>query len=266
MIYYTHVGKRCTEKSVHLFFLSLMGQHNKSKEDGGLLMIDQAAITIDRIQNVRIRFVLPLNHIDDKMTKKTISAFTYGDRTYLSIIAHPYVTIEIIEKGDPSEVKLDKTIKLPKAYFFTFLRKLNLFIQQFQDPNLFYVDRNRFLVNNDLAKKYTMTHLSYNKSIQFIHAIVRGETEGEDRPGARVAINRVNNYTLLSYDELCWMYGSLSNIDFTSTTLELCRMAYEIKAPKSPETDNIRSERTEEEIETKIPQSAPIVPPNRIPF
>ena len=227
--------------------------------------MDKATIDLDKIRNIKLSFCLPIQtDQDQKYHYKLLQKTKWGEKEYLKITPKPYVILELTNKDNWRD-KYGNSIILTKPYFFSLLNKLKKFIYAYQIPELYqYSENGELLVNKPIAEANRLELLALNRILKMQHCVVKDE-EGSNTEyeGCCVFVNHPNNYTLLTYEEIIWLYETLSQINFHMLSLQLIQITLEGDKIPYEEWNQVETVK-EETIEASI-KSGPQYKGNTIP-
>lgn len=173
------------------------------------------------------------------------SKFNYMGNEYYKLKPNPFVTIDISKGADKKEGwSINQSVNFNRIKLFEFLKKLREFIYKYkQYKNLYYYENNELKLNRQIASDLMIDIISSNKHIRMYPCVVPGGEDDENvfYEGAIFAINTLDNYCYLTYDEMEYLYYELSHIDMNLLSINIIQL---IKQSES--TDSLE--------EIKIPQ------------
>lgn len=154
--------------------------------------------------------------------------FTYRDNRYFRIYPKPFVTFDIASKTDRKEGwNSNYQVNLNQRALFLFKRALRELITDFQKlKNLFYVyDTGELVVNQKLAEEHRKIIPTSSKTIILQACVIQNEENREDYyEGCFLAINRLDYFTYLTYEEMEVLYSVLSELRMTELSLHLLEL------------------------------------------
>lgn len=164
-------------------------------------------------------------------TYQAISAFNFGDTSYVKVSPKPSITMEIITRKDDKGSFYDNSFYIPGSMSFQFVQCLKRVLNGFQTRNLFYYDSSgKLCVNKTIANNSIYEFTTVGKKIKFMYSVVN-DTEtadvsvGTEYEGVAMILNDFANYVYLTYDELGSMYGTLKNLDITNAAMNAMILA-----------------------------------------
>ena len=186
-----------------------------------------------RLSDLKLKFAL--NVVNDPpspqeqlkfKSQDVVSKFKIGGNTYLRISPFPNVTFENIKTTKNSAWDPGNSISMTKSYLLIFIRKLKVFIQNFQIQNLYVYSSNHLVLNKELSSHLNILFPVGNKAIRVEYTVVTDNDNKEiEYEGALIKINNDLNFVLLTYDELFVLYDTLEKLDFESLSLQLINTA-----------------------------------------
>ena len=202
----------------------------------------RASIDLLKLSDLKIKFALTLvsDSVPNKQQNDTVSKFSIRGNTYLKINPFPTVTFENIKTTKNSAWDPNNSISMNKAYLLIFIRKLKVFIQNFQIPNLYVYSSNHLVLNKEVASQFDLSYPVANKAIRLEYTVVRDIDNNEvEYEGALIKINNDLNYVMLTYDELFALSDTLEKLDFESLSLQLINTAVAYNGMKASELSKI---------------------------
>ena len=144
---------------------------------------------------------------------------------------------------------------------FYFKNELKQLISKYYDPKipLYKIDeRNRLLINSELANQYTrMIRVHGNKVVKFIPCVV--ESEMKQYEGCAMYINNIQNVTYLTISEMCFLLSEMKKIDIVTLTLNSVQTYHLLELDELEEDELPKKEPVAEQPEEEIIDSKPII-------
>lgn len=234
-------------------------------------MIHKLSIDLfDVHKNLSVGFLLFLDYLDtDKVndkyrSKPIINKFIYNGNKYFKIVPRGFISLNISNTLD----KKEKISFNPSAFctmgaieLFYFKNELEQLISKYYDPKipLYKIDeRNRLLINSELANQYTrMIRVHGNKVVKFIPCVV--ESEMEQYEGCAMYINNIQNVTYLTISEMCFLLSEMKKIDIVTLTLNSIQTYHLLELDELDEAELPKKEPVTEQPEEEIIDSKPII-------
>lgn len=173
-------------------------------------------------------------------TEPLYKRFRYKDNDYFKVYPHPFVTIDIADKKEQKKDGWNPgyTVALNQKSLFYMKSKIRRLVRLFHnEQNLFYYNEKGVLtVNHELAKANKVIIPTSQKVILIQPCVV----QDDDSPdivyeGVFFAINRMEYYTYLTYEELEYMLELLSSINMIELSMHLLELAEKHKEIEKPE-------------------------------
>ena len=199
---------------------------------------------------------------------KTISRFIYNGADYLKFSPRPYLTIAMRRYGD---VMSDKNcyININKLNLFVLIQRVKKMIENFKVEDLFFVKNKRLNLNVEKAQSLIQVMKTNDKSIAMVYCVIEDENNRDIQyEGISFMINDISHSTLITYDELLYMYHMLSTINMDVLSMELINayLAIEKNDPTHTiEKNYVKSLMSECPNETPTNALPRIQQPNEIP-
>ena len=234
-------------------------------------MIHKLSIDLfDVHKSLSVGFLLFLDYLDDNngnekyKSKPIINKFIYNGNKYFKIVPRGFISLNISNNLD----KKEKISFNPSAFctmgaieLFYFKNELEQLISKYYDPKipLYKLDeRNRLLINSDLANQYTKTiRVHGNKVVRFIPAVV--ESEMEQYEGCAMYINNIQNVTYLTISEMCFFLSELKKIDIVNLTLNSIQTYHLLELDNINEAELPKKEPVAEQAEEEIIDTKPVI-------
>ena len=141
---------------------------------------------------------------------------TYDGKEYYTLNPHPFITIDLIKNGD--EYDAGKSLTLNRRDLYLFMNELKIYIESFvNNKGLFVYNNNKLvLVNSEIPKTQRIIKTT-NKSILLRPQVI--EIDNNYYEGTIFCLNSMDNYSLLTYDDMRFLYSELMKIDLNLLTL-----------------------------------------------
>lgn len=184
------------------------------------------------------------------------SKFKYMGNDYYKLSPNPFITLDISKGGEKNEQwNVNQIVNFNRIKVFEFLKKLKQFLYQYrQYKNLYYYENQVLKINQTVAKNLFLDLVTTSKHIRMIPCVVPGEQEEEYYEGSIFAVNSMDNFCYLTYDEMEYLYYELSHINMNEMSILLMRMVYDMEKNEKIEekeiTQRVTTKQEEEEEES----------------
>lgn len=160
--------------------------------------------------------------------EQTCRKFTYNNNKFFRVNPKPYVTFDISNKTDKKEGwNTNSQVNLNQRALFLFKRALRELIEEFRTvKNLFYLyDTGEMVVNQKLAEAHRKIIPTSSKTIILQACVIQNEENQEELyEGCFLAINRLDSFTYLTFEEMEFLYSVVSEIRMTELALHLLEL------------------------------------------
>lgn len=192
--------------------------------------------------------------------KPVISGFkTKDNKYYYNINPHPYLLIDIT---DPEYYDTTKTVTLNRRDLFVFTKELKSYIDSFVENEDLFIYKNDKLevVNSEISKVQKIVHLMNGKEILLRPHVLTINNEYVE--GSLFCINKIDSSTMLTYDDLCYLYYELNKVDMSalSTSAILVTCANIIDHPEDVENISFARKSTVDVVEVKPTEIVDVKP------
>ena len=184
----------------------------------------KATIDLGKItDSMHIKFSVILE--DDK--SYIVRKFNFNGGNYLTVVPHPFITIDINTKEDRKGDGWDagKSININRIQQFQVVRALKSAREHLSVKDMYFTDNGKLLINKNVASKYIEKIILNNKVIMLYPAIVEDDNSGEQWEGIAFMINNISTFTYLTISELESLIDTISKIDMISLSLHLINTA-----------------------------------------
>lgn len=158
-----------------------------------------------------------------KVFKHVVDIFDFNGSRYLKVTPKAYITLDISkaqDKGDKWNSNLQAN--LTKPYLFEFISKCKIMIENFKIKDLFYIKNKKLQINVDVANSVSQVVRTPNKTIKMIHSVVYdAENKEIEYEGIVLMINSIDNFALLTYNELQYLCYTLMNTNIDILAMQL---------------------------------------------
>ena len=163
----------------------------------------------------------------------------YGNRNVI-FSPRPYVTLDINDTVGNTESWSNATsIVLNRIALFQMIHKLEKFIKSFEIKDIFYFQNKKLHVDVNLAKSEAQTIIMPQKRLFIMHCVVPDKQNEEiEYEGGNFMFNTIDNFCLLTYDEILALKYELAKIDMSTLSLQLINI-YLMEKLKSSDTEMI---------------------------
>lgn len=162
--------------------------------------------------------------IKQEMTQREIvSMFEMGGNHFFKMTPHPYLVIDISNSTDRGDAwNSNLTVNLGMNSMYLLQKKLKLILQGFQEKDLFYKQRGKLTVDQSIASNFNQFVQTSNKMIRMVYAVVPDvENKEIEYEGISFMINTIDNFCLLTYNEIELLYYRLSKIDLHQMAIDV---------------------------------------------
>ena len=158
----------------------------------------------------------------NRQDTQTINSFMIGGTEYLKLSPYPYITIDISKSTDRGDAwNANLSVNLNSIGLFIMQKKLKHILNGFQVKSLFYKQDGKLYVNPNIANRMVEYIRLLNKVVKVSYGVVKDEENQEiEYEGVIFMINTSDNYCLLTYDELEYLFYILSKIDLNIMALQ----------------------------------------------
>ena len=102
------------------------------------------------------------------------------------------------------------------------IKKLKLFLNKYkQYTDLFFYSDDKLCLNREIANKVILDLYTSNKHVRFLPSVVNGEGECEYYEGCVFAINSLDNFCYLTYDEMEYLLYELERVNLNTLSFAL---------------------------------------------
>lgn len=159
-----------------------------------------------------------------------IQRYSYNGNDYFRVKPRMSVCIDISNRR---EIKRDGWTSALQVYLnqrslFTFKQRLRELIRTFQSVKELFVkyDSGELEVNQQLAMKYRKLISTSSGKMILLQACVVVDDENREvfYEGCIFAINRLEYFTYLTYEEMLFLYDVLSKLDMTQLSMQLLEL------------------------------------------
>ena len=228
------------------------------------------SLDIGKIGDIRIKFHLILESdpntqgIFNKYSKqwKIINDYqSYGNRN-LTFSPRPFVTLDINDTvGNTESWSNTTSIVLNRLSLFQMIHKLEKFIKSFEIKELFYLQNKKLHVDVNLAKSEAQTIVMPQKRLCIMHCVVPDKQNEEiEYEGGNFMFNTIDNFCLLTYDEILALKYEIGKIDMSALSLQLINI-YLMEKLKSSDTEIIEETKTSRILYEKKDNDNTTLPP-----
>lgn len=184
-----------------------------------------ATIDIVKIGNLKVKFSLVLLDNEDPKKKtgnsSVVSKLMKGGNQYLKFQSKGRLVLEYVT--DAANWAITNQIGFTRVHFYSFLRKMRVFVYNFQIPNLFtYGMGNRLLLNREISDQNKLVYQTTNRACMLEYSVVQDQQNQEiEYEGCILCINQRGNAIFLSYDEISTLMDILARVNFDSLSMHL---------------------------------------------
>lgn len=217
----------------------------------------KAAIEIGRISKLMIiKFCIYIEGDEVQQAKNShnrsnniIYEFNFKGTDYLNISPKPFVSIDISpcsrDKND-SWCK-NMTLTLNRYCLCDFLEKLKKMIEYFKVKDLYYLNDGKLCIDKSLAEKMSQIVRTPTQAVKLSHGIIYdAENKEISYEGIYLMINSPDYYCPLTYQELKYLYYTLSKIDMNALSLQLINTYLLVNL-----SNNLKENKTSEDEKTR---------------
>ena len=164
--------------------------------------------------------------------------FNYMGNEYYRLKPNPFVTIDISKGKDKKDGwSTSQSVNFNRFKLFEFLKRLKEFLYKYkQYKNLYYYENNTLTINRSVSSNIVLDLVSSNKHIRMYPCVVPSD-EGEEitYEGCIFAINTMDNYCYLTYEEMEYLYYELSHIDMNLLSIHIIQLIKQTESADSLE-------------------------------
>lgn len=221
-------------------------------------------------KGMRLKFSLILESPNPQnKSLDLLSHFHIDGNEYIRINPHPFITIDISDSYDKNEAwSVNKFVNLNYQSKMIMENRLNIVIHNFQIKNLFYYDKERLVVNQEILKRLNyQPFIIGNKTCMIRYAVIPDEKNKEtEYEGVIFMINSPDNFCYLTVEEVTFLQYMLKSINMVDLSLQLLSYYETVKFEIMNDIIEVRKPieiEQEENMESIVlPQ---LEPPNTIP-
>ena len=207
-------------------------------------------------KNMKLKFGLILSDEGNKFNNKVIDKFNIDGTDYLKISPHPFLTIDIATREDKRDNwSSNRSISLTRVGMFMMKKKLREALDNLTTEDLFSYYDNKLTLNKDLAAQTTVKFKANNKYVMIQPIVVPDEENpGIEYEGLCFMINSVENFNLMTIDEVEFLLDILDHTDLLNLALTVINTAMLMKSKTSAKLDLksvklIAEEKSKEKVE-----------------
>jgi hypothetical protein len=157
----------------------------------------------------------------------------YGNRNII-FSPRPFVTLDINDTSGSEAWSSATSIVLNRLSLFQMIHKLEKFIKSFEINELFYFQNKKLHVDTSLAKSESQIIIMPQKRLLIMHCVVPDKQNEEiEYEGGNFMFNTIDNFCLLTYDEILALKYELSKIDMSVLSLQLINIYFMEKLKSS---------------------------------
>lgn len=184
--------------------------------------------------NFKVKFMTfiesdPMNPNNAHESRQVVNKFLLNGNEYVNVSPSSFVVIDISTKQDKGDNYSSNTsFSLDRRKLFSFILRLEKLYRSFtNEKDLFFIDRsNQLAVNHDAASKHKeILQVCGQKTIQMEPCVCR-DPESNAYEGIYLAVNSLNYYSNLTYDQMQYLIFELKKIDFSSLEINLINVAF----------------------------------------
>lgn len=213
-------------------------------------------------KGMRLKFSLILDSFNPQnKSLDLLNHYHIDGNDYIKISPHPFITIDISDSYDKNESwNANKSVNLNYLSKMILENKLNIIIHNFQIKNLFYYDKDKLLVNQDIIKRLNyQPFMLGNKTCIFRYGVIPDEKNNEtEYEGVIFMINSPDNFCYLTVEEVTFLQYMLKSIDMVGLSIQVLTYYNSIKNDIEEEIIDIKApivqESNEEYNSVVIPQ------------
>lgn len=236
----------------------------------------KASMELGRIhKSMRLRFSVIIR--DDDISNGSpwnreplYKRFRFQENEYFKVNPHPFLTIDISDRREMKKEGWNSgySVSLNQKALFLMRRRVRELIQAFQTEHqmFYYNERNELVVNPILADKHKIYVPTSQKTILMQPCVVPDdETPNKVYEGVFFAINRMEYYTYLTFEELDYFYEILSSIRMTELAMHL--LTLDLLTKEEPDAESSGTTNTSGDawnlVDDRPIQGAPFVIPEK---
>ncbi len=154
---------------------------------------------------------------------KIENQYSFNGNDYYIFKPNPFLVIDISKGKDKGEGwNQNLAISLNRPKLFEMVKKLKIFLNQYkQYTELFFYNDDKLCLNREIANKVILDLYTSNKHVRFLPSVVNGEGEGEYYEGCVFAINSLDNFCYLTYDEMEYLLYELERVNMNTLSFAL---------------------------------------------
>jgi len=174
-------------------------------------------------------FVKPDSFTKNAEFLKIESQYSYNGNDYYIFKPNPFLVIDISkgkERGEGWNQNLAISLNRPKL--FEMIKKLKIFLNNYKKyTDLFFYNEDKLCLNREIANNVILDLYTANKHVRFLPSVVNGEGEGEYYEGCVFAINSLDNFCYLTYDEMEYLVYELERVNMNTLSFALLSLVKE---------------------------------------
>lgn len=183
---------------------------------------------------VKMSMVLVGDPNEQYGSREIVSKFSIRGSSYLQLKPRPRVVFEIIPKE--GEVKTaNSQVGFGKIKFYSLVRELGKFLQNYQIPNLFIIRNQKLFLNKEIiTNDLQVVVTNGNRACKLEYAVVQDNTNPNiEYEGCIFKVNNDATYAMLTYEEIFGLYDTLYHLDLDNMALQAISLARQFQ--KLPE-------------------------------
>lgn len=190
-------------------------------------------------KNMKLKFGLILSADGNKFNSKVIDKFNIDGTDYLKLSPHPFITIDISTREDKRESwSSSKSVSLTRVGIFIMKKKIREALESMTKEDLFMYYDEKLTLNKELAMESTVKFRTNNKYVMIRPIVVPDEENPAiEYEGLCFMINSVENYNLMTIDEVEFLLDILDNIDLMNLALTVVNTAMLMKTKSTVKLD-----------------------------
>lgn len=196
--------------------------------------MEKATLEIGKINKTMVlKFGLIVKPDKDKMDKfnhlLVEAKFNINGNEYYKFKPNPFITIDITKGGEKGDGwNSNQTVNLNRFKLFEFLKKLKVLLENFKKRKdlFYYSDKDNSLeVDRRVSTEILLDMQTTNKHIRMIPCVVESD---DINPvfyeGCIFAINTLDNFCYLTYEEMEYLYYELSHVNMNLLSISLMQL------------------------------------------